>query len=372
MPSPLYGSPACSRPGRTGVRFALVLAVGILLGVGMGIPGLGRPEVARADDQTPIELLKKTEEQEQQPRFRGKKVSVDFTHPFPKVSNWEITHFGVRQERMERISPRGKQEEIVVIRGREKLHYITKQGLLVREIIQGDALTFDPKKKNIDLARKNYTIKTMGESKVDTRKVVRIHLQPRFAGRPRQEIWIDPEVGLSLRSELYRESGNLSSMETFSEVEINPALSDTVLQLKLPRQVRRAEVVVYPQPDMESALKNFDWPVYVPGFLPEGFALRGIVLNRIGNLSRLQLMYSDGISALSVFEEQYRPAPGSSIGPKFFPEDGYLTVSHGLTNLLAFLRGEMKLVVVGEIEKEEINRIAESMKPTTATGGTPQ
>ena len=363
------------RPDRSvpspGARLLLGAAAGLFLNGIVASPFFVHSGVARAEDRTPLELLEKTEDPAKQPSFRGKKVSVDFTRPFPQVSNWTITHVGIKQERMERISPKGKQEEIVIIKGREKLHYLTKQGLLVREIIRGEHPGFDPDRKNLDLARKNYTIEKVGLSKVDARPVVRIHLQSRFSGRPRQEIWIDPEVGLSLRSEFYGKSGNLSSMETFSDVEINPNFSDTVLQLNLPREIRRAEVVVYPQPDLAAAAASFGHQVYLPDFLPEGFVLRGIVLNRIGNLSRLQFIYSDGITGLSVFEERYRPEPESALRPRFLPEDGFLSVSQGLTNLLAFLKGEMKMVVVGELEKEEIHRVAESLKPVSFQGGKP-
>jgi len=50
-------------------------------------------------------------------------------------------------------------------------------------------------------------------------------------------------------------------------------------------------------------------------------------------------------------------------------EPGFLAVSRGLTQLLTFLRGNLKVVLVGELQKNEINQIAESLKPAVFEEG---
>jgi len=331
---------------------------------------LGFSGVARAGEGTPLELLKKTEDTEKQPRFQGKKITVDFSHSYPQVTYWKITRLGSRQERLEKVTPQGDQEEILITSGPEKLHYFIKQGVLIREIIQGEPQDFDPLRKNIDLARQNYTIETIGESQVGRHKVIRVQLHPRFSGRPQQEIWINPEAGLSLRSEVYGEGGKLSTLESFSEMEINPRIPNTALKVNLPENVRRADFLVYPQPDLAAAARSFGQRIFLPDFLPPGFVLKGIVLNKIGENSRLQLIYSDGLTGLSVFEEKHQPTVDTALGLN--PRDGgFFAVSRGLTQLLAFLRGNLKIVLVGELGKNEINQIAESLKPATFEGGNP-
>ena len=349
--------------------FFLGLGIGLVLNGSIGIPGWITPATARAEDKTPLELFQKAEESQQLPRFQGKKVSVDFSYTFPQISYWNISYLGRKRERLERLSAQGKQEEIMVITGKEKLHYLINQGLLVREITRGGTAPFDPNQKSLDLARRNYSIETVGTSQVGQRKVVRVHLRPHFSGRPRQEIWIDPEVGLSLRSEVYGKGGNLSSLETFSEVEINPTISEAALKLNLPRRIRKAEVIIYPQPNLAAAAEGFRHPFYIPESLPRGFVLQGIVLNRIGPTSRLQLIYSDGLTSLSIFQEKYQPAPDSalSVGPQ--RERSFVALSRGLTKLFAFHREDTKIVVVGEIDRDEINRVVESLKPAKLKGG---
>ena len=325
---------------------------------------------ARAEEGTSLDLLKKTEDTEKHPSFQGKKITVDFSHSYPQVTYWRITHLGSRQERLEKVTPAGDQEEILITSGPEKLHYFIKQGVLIREIVQGEKQDFDPLRKNIDLARQNYTIETIGESLVGRHKVIRVQLHPRFAGRPQQEIWISPEAGLSLRSEIYGTEGKLSTLESFSEMEINPSIPAAALKINLPENVRKADFIVYPQPDLAAAARSFGQRIFVPDFLPAGFVLKGIVLNKIGENSRLQLIYSDGLTGLSVFEEKHQPTVDTALGLN--PGDGgFFTVSRGLTQLLAFLRGNLKIVLVGEVGKNEINQIAESLKPATLEGGNP-
>jgi negative regulator of sigma E activity len=331
---------------------------------------LGFSGSARAGEGTPLELLKKTEDTEKQPRFQGKKITVDFSHSYPQVTYWKITRLGSRQERLEKVTPQGDQEEILITSGPEKLHYFIKQGVLIREIIQGEPQDFDPLRRNIDLARQNYTIETVGESQVGRHKVIRVQLNPRFSGRPQQEIWINPEAGLSLRSEVYGTGGKLSTLESFSEMEINPRIPNTALKINLPENVRKADFIVYPQPDLAAAARSFGQRIFLPDFLPPGFVLKGIVVNKIGENSRLQLIYSDGLTGLSVFEEKHQPTVDTALGLN--PRDGgFFAVSRGLTQLLAFLRGNLKIVLVGELGKNEINQIAESLKPATLEGGNP-
>jgi len=341
---------------------------GMLSGPFLAYWGFSRG-VARAEEKNSLDLLKKAENYENHPRFQGKKISVDFSHSYPQVTYWKITHLGLKQERLEKVSPRGDQEEILITSGREKLHYFIKQGVLIREIIQGEQQNFDPLRKNLDLVRQNYSIETIGESQVGRHKVIRVQFNPRFSGRPQQEIWIDPEAGLSLRSEIYGEGGKLSTLESFSEIEINPSIPAAALRINLPEKVRKADFIVYPQPDLAAAARSFGEQIFLPDSLPAGFVLKGIVVNRIGSNSRLQLVYSDGLTGLSVFQEKYRPNVETAVGLTPLKDSGFFAVSRGLTQLLAFLRGNLKIVLVGEIGKNEINQIAESLKPATFEGG---
>ena len=53
---------------------------------------------ARAGEGTSLDLLKKTEDTEKRPSFQGKKITVDFSHSYPQVTYWRITHLGARQD----------------------------------------------------------------------------------------------------------------------------------------------------------------------------------------------------------------------------------------------------------------------------------
>lgn len=96
-----------------------------------------------------------------------------------------------------------------------------------------------------DLAR-SYTMKLIGEETLGNLKAAKLELTPRTAALQeyvtRIEIWIADSDTYPLQTKLYQPSGDYM-LVSYSEVKLNPNLSDEDLKLRLPKGVKKE----YPQ-----------------------------------------------------------------------------------------------------------------------------
>jgi outer membrane lipoprotein-sorting protein len=93
---------------------------------------------------------------------------------------------------------------------------------------------------------KNYEIKYLGEESISSQKASRLELTPKSA-KVREhyskiELWIAANGGHPVQQKLNEPSGNYMLM-TYIDIKLNPALTASELELKLPPDVKRE----YPQ-----------------------------------------------------------------------------------------------------------------------------
>ncbi len=93
---------------------------------------------------------------------------------------------------------------------------------------------------------KSYQVKYRGEETISGQKASRIELVPNAAEVKQQfnriELWIADPGGYPVQQKLYAPSGNHLTV-TYTEVQVNPALTPESVSLKLPKDVKRE----YPQ-----------------------------------------------------------------------------------------------------------------------------
>ncbi|MEX2261819.1 MAG: outer membrane lipoprotein carrier protein LolA [Bryobacteraceae bacterium] len=88
----------------------------------------------------------------------------------------------------------------------------------------------------------NYELRVLGEEQVNGQKTTRLELIPKSQQVQQHlkkvELWISEATGNPARQKLFLTAGDYNLM-TFSDVKINPKLSDGDLKLKLPKGVKR-------------------------------------------------------------------------------------------------------------------------------------
>ena len=117
----------------------------------------------------------------------------------------------------------------------------------------------------------------------------------------------------------------------------------------------------------QEAQETASLAVGLPGYLPGGFARKCIRAKRAGDYGEIQVVYSDGLSLLSLFESsRFRPvakSPLSKSQPVMVGGRQAELRQMGLVNSLAWQTSWAHLTILGEISHEEMLRVAESIYP---------
>jgi outer membrane lipoprotein-sorting protein len=94
--------------------------------------------------------------------------------------------------------------------------------------------------------KKNYRVSLQGEELVDGKKSYKLDLVPQVEAVKQHltkiELWISEETGFPIQEKLYQSSGDYTQM-IYSDMKLEPGLSDERVRLKLPANVKKE----YPQ-----------------------------------------------------------------------------------------------------------------------------
>lgn len=294
--------------------------------------------------------------------YHGQRHVYNFHPSTPQITTFHVVHTpqGERREYQSKRLP-----IIFIDDGRHQWMYRPHQHLLVRRPSPSMERRRQLAERNADLLVKNYRMEVVqSEEMMGERPCMVAKFAPRFgAGRPVRTLWIDREKGLPLRTEVY-DSRGLRVMTFFSSITFSPPPSPDALALKVPPTTRleaESEEVMLSPSSLASAV---DFPVLEPSHLPEGFALVDARLKGHGPEAELRLLYSDGLSALTLFERRLSHA-GRTGGPQATPvalgeTEGRL-YRHGLVLMVEWARPPVALALVGEVDEKELLETARSI-----------
>lgn len=200
-----------------------------------------------------------------------------------------------------------------------------------------------------------YDLKKVGSSRVAGRAASILAITPKDQHRYGVELHVDDATGLTLKSLLLSDKGQL--LERFQFTEFDTAVpTDQALQASAeckPVTVARAKPAV--------AIAPVDWH---SDWLPSGFELSGSGVRKdpASGVQVTSLMYGDGLARVSVFIEGVKGAATTDIRTQLGPT---VAVSRRLTTP----QGDALVTVVGEIPLGTAERIALSMRTNAAQAG---
>ncbi len=88
----------------------------------------------------------------------------------------------------------------------------------------------------------NYTLKVGGTETVGEQKTTRLELVPKskevLQHLKKAELWVSDETGYPAQQKFYLTGGDYA-LVTYTELKVNPQLSDSALKLNLPKGVKR-------------------------------------------------------------------------------------------------------------------------------------
>ncbi len=249
----------------------------------------------------------------------------------------------------------GMQREVV--RSAEHITYLVPESrTLALERYRGHPQSGFPSltPSRIDKLVACYELSLAGRDRVAGRETQRISIRPRDNLRYGYQLWLDAETGLLLRSRSSAQGGGVSEQFMFVKVRFLDRIAPELLE----PQVSGGEVVYFRNDVTEGRpASEAGTPLWHAAELPRGFELsmyrRYSAGKEDGTME--QLVYSDGLTSVSVFIERLgsygEPLRGGS--------------SLGVVNAFGTTRDDHQVIALGEVPAETVRRIASSVQRRT-------
>lgn len=265
-----------------------------------------------------------------------------------------------RRERLVALSGVGRE---VIRNDREVLCYLPDENAVLVEHRKPDTKGFPNLVPN-SLAEldRNYDVRLGKTGRVANRKAQAVVIRPKDGYRYGYHLWADTETGLLLKAYLIDQQGTIIEQFVFTQVTIGANIPESALE----PQNKGKDYVWYrePAPDDTNVHGPAKWTAIS---LPQGFALSTRMLRKIANreLPVEQLVFSDGLSVVSVFIERI-DASGSNASR-----------SGGLNGLTAkgavYAFGKRidnhQVTAVGEVPSITVRLIGQSITPVREAAG---
>ncbi|HVA67274.1 MAG TPA: sigma-E factor regulatory protein RseB domain-containing protein [Elusimicrobiota bacterium] len=209
----------------------------------------------------------------------------------------------------------------------------------------------------------NYAVKISPGRRVAGRPTWLLEFKSRATGALVRRLWLDREYWLSLESELFRPNRKVGSSMRFASVSFNPRLSKTLFAFNPPTGW---QIIPRLAPRKISAANGSEdgGGRELPAWLPSGYAFESEDALRGGKDPVWHDRFSDGINVLSLFQcsdkVQFNfgttgaePVQLASTHAKLaWTQDGLV---------LSWSRGGRRFVLIGPLDLETIERVAESV-----------
>jgi sigma-E factor negative regulatory protein RseB len=196
-----------------------------------------------------------------------------------------------------------------------------------------------------DLAR-HYSVKPGSKARVAGIDAQTILLEPKDAMRYAHELWMDPISGLLLKSTLLSERGQVLESFSFTQVNIGGSVDPVALK---PRYESRAYKVQKVRSD-EMRADDLAWSFKD---IPSGFRKINAMRRKNPNKEQesLQVVFSDGLAAISIFIE-----------PSAANESDTGTESFGPMHVYRRKAGDFRYIVIGEVPAEAVRRLGDGIE----------
>jgi sigma-E factor negative regulatory protein RseB len=285
-------------------------------------------------------LLQRLADAERTQSFQGTFV-YERNGSFSTHSIWHhVEEGGVLRERLLQLD--GSAQEVLRVDGQVQC----ASGALADQLI--DSQLWSARALDADQLNEWYELRVLGKSRVSGRVTSVLALVPRDQHRYGIELHLDQQTGLSLKSLLVNDKGQLLERFQFTYLQTDvPAASDLQPGATC-RPVRLSPTQVETVESWRS-----DW-------LPPGFSLSSVTQRRspASDETVACQVYDDGLARFSVFMEPLRGAAVEDIRTQLGP-----TVA--VSRRLKTDDGDVMVTVVGEIPLGTAERVALSMRSAT-------
>jgi sigma-E factor negative regulatory protein RseB len=199
---------------------------------------------------------------------------------------------------------------------------------------------------NLDSIRGSYQAQIIGNERIGGRDAQVIHLTPKDRFRYAFRFWVDREYGLLLKVAILDERGTPLEQTGFSQIGL---LEGQNMDWFRPKLDPSKSYVMDEQGNTPVRSEGLD-EGFITTDIPPGFRKVDQVKLQVQGkrLPAIQMIFSDGLSAVSIFIEPV----DSSIKPKL----GHSSL--GATNFYGLVQDGHQVMVVGEVPEPAVNQFA--------------
>lgn len=217
---------------------------------------------------------------------------------------------------------------------------------------------------NLDLLLKNYELVSRGTDRVAGRETLVVELRPTRPGGPSKRLWLYPATDTILKMEDRTSSGKLKSRTEFTSIDFSKSIPDSAFQSAACGGSSCATVKEC-GPRGEAVDQAVGIKPSFPKYLPQGYVMDGVSVYHCAckcGHKAIHIRYTDGLNSISVYETPAKLACGDMC-KIHCPSGGKCEVSDADQSQVATASiSGRSIVVVSDLPKNEISRIAESIK----------
>jgi sigma-E factor negative regulatory protein RseB len=202
----------------------------------------------------------------------------------------------------------------------------------------------------------HYRFEELAPARIADRPARTIDISPLDEYRYGYRLWIDQETSLLLRSAMSDYTGAVLEQVMFTEIEVEESVPMEIFQVastgKRYEWLAGTDLQERLQPEIET-----DIPSVKKMALPNGFELTGEQISPVAGSSKpaRRLMYSDGLSSVSVFVAESGGENGDLLG----------TSTMGAVSAFGIDLGQWHATVVGEVPIHTVKMVGESIELAT-------
>ena len=341
---------------RTLIFFGLLFAVMLPLRAGQPRP-IPTPHVApqprvisNPADPAASALLTLMLQAENSLPLSGDQVTFVVRNGLDISSEQQVQRSGARALRLDYVRPARLAGEEVIDNGRFYCHFVPSKNTLELSPSRIQTLRVRVPQVIRQVRNGRLLVQQVGQDTVAGHACVILQVMVRSAAAvPSQKFWVDPVNGAQLRNEQYDSSGQLRSASYYTQVVYNPVFGPAAF--RLPRGGRVvASGFAPPTLTLDQVRAQAAFPVQVPSVLPPGFRYQGGSVSPRRNNQVVELRYSNGANALSVFETPDKL--GLAAVPPQHPRSG----------VLFSRQNGLKIVIIANLSNTELDSTLASLR----------
>ncbi len=217
------------------------------------------------------------------------------------------------------------------------------------------------RQNNLNLLAANYTISRQRDEFILGRPSYVISVMPKSPGNPRLDIWIDKKTYFPLKKQRYNAEGKLIVSSSFIPFDLRKEVFRERVYQSVRRIRGKRKAVLSPRSyTLDEVGRMVKYHLGVPEYLPRGYILRGVDLLDEGKTAKLT--YTDGLGVICLFQR-----PRVNIKMRSFEKLRFGNLEGKLRaredeKTLVWNKSGVTFILMGDILKKELGRIAESVK----------